>query len=93
VLELAAGAGDTGFEAAALLGPDGRLISSDFSPAMVEVARRRGRELGVENVDYRLLDAERIELEPDSVDGVLCRYATEAGYELPGVTLCAVATS
>ena len=29
----------------------GRLISTDFSPEMVEVARRRGAELGLENVD------------------------------------------
>ena len=47
VLELAAGAGDTGFEAAAVVGERGRLISTDFSPAMVEVARRRGAELGL----------------------------------------------
>ena len=45
VLELGAGTGETGFEAAPILGEGGRLISSDFSPAMVEVARRRGTEL------------------------------------------------
>ena len=74
VLELAAGVGDTGFEAAATVGARGRLLSTDFSPAMVEAARRRGTELGVENVDYRVMDAERIELAADSVDGVLCRF-------------------
>lgn len=74
VLELSAGPGDTGFTAAALLGEHGRLISTDFSPDMVEVARRRGTELGHRNVDYRVIDAERIELESDSVDGVLCRF-------------------
>ncbi len=74
VLELAAGAGDTGFGAAAALGEDGTLISTDFSPAMLEAARRRGAELEVENVEYRVIDAERIELVDDSVDGVLCRF-------------------
>ena len=74
VLELAAGIGDTGFHAAALVGERGRLISSDFSPAMVDAARRRGAERGVENVEYRIIDAERIELDDDSVDGVLCRF-------------------
>jgi ubiquinone/menaquinone biosynthesis C-methylase UbiE len=74
VLELGAGPGDTGFAAAAVLGEHGRLISTDFSPDMVEVARRRGAELGHRNVDYRVMDAERIELESDSVDGVLCRF-------------------
>ncbi|MPY87545.1 MAG: methyltransferase domain-containing protein [Luteitalea sp.] len=74
VLELAAGAGDTGFEAAAIVGETGRLISTDVSPAMVEVAGRRGTALGLANVDYRVMDAEHIELEDDSVDGVLCRF-------------------
>ena len=74
VLELAAGPGDTGFAAAAILGEHGRLISTDLTPAMVEVARRRGAELGLRNVEHRVMDAERIELEDDSVDGVLCRF-------------------
>jgi ubiquinone/menaquinone biosynthesis C-methylase UbiE len=74
VLELAAGAGDTGFDAAAIVGEHGRLISTDFSPAMVEVARRRGAERGLANVEYRVMDAERIELDAASVDRVLCRF-------------------
>jgi SAM-dependent methyltransferase len=73
VLELGAGVGDTGFEAAAILGEGGWLISTDFSPEMVEVARRRGTELGLGNVEYRVIDAERIELDSGSVDGVLCQ--------------------
>jgi SAM-dependent methyltransferase len=41
---------------------------------MVDIARRRCAELGVGNVDHRVMDAERIELEAESVDGVLCRF-------------------
>jgi SAM-dependent methyltransferase len=73
VLEIGAGTGDTGFDAAALLGDDGELLSTDFSPEMVEVARRRGTELGLSNIDFRVIDAERIELDAGSVDGVLCQ--------------------
>jgi SAM-dependent methyltransferase len=73
ILELAAGPGDTGHAAAALVGADGHLISTDFSPAMVEVARRRGAKLGLQNVEYRAMDAEHLELEDHSVDGVICR--------------------
>ena len=86
VLELAAGTGDTGFEAARIVGEAGLLITSDLSPAMLDAARRRGAELGITNVDYRIIDAERIELEDGSVDGVLCRF----GYMLmadPAVAL------
>jgi SAM-dependent methyltransferase len=74
VLELSAGVGDTGFEVAKLLGNEGRLISSDFAPDMVEVARRHGAELGLDNVEYRVIDAEHIDLDADAVDGVLCRF-------------------
>ena len=74
VLELAAGAGDTGFEAAAMIGERGLLISTDFSPEMVDVARRRGAALGLRNVDYRVMDAERIGLDAASVDSVVCRF-------------------
>jgi ubiquinone/menaquinone biosynthesis C-methylase UbiE len=86
LLELAAGVGDTGFEAAAIVGERGRVITSDFSPAMLDAARRRGSEVGVANVEFRLIDAERIDLDDDSVDGVLCRF----GYMLmvdPGAAL------
>jgi SAM-dependent methyltransferase len=74
VLELAAGVGETGFRAAAALGERGRLITTDLSPAMLDAARRRGAELGVKNVTYEVMDAERLDLEADSVDGVLCRF-------------------
>jgi SAM-dependent methyltransferase len=74
VLELAAGPGDTGFAAASRLGPTGKLVSSDFAPEMVETARSRGDELGLDNVEYRVIDAQAIPLEDASVDGVLCRW-------------------
>jgi SAM-dependent methyltransferase len=74
ILELAAGIGQTGFLAARRLGEDGRLISTDFAPQMVEAARRRGEALGLGNVEYRVLDAERMDLDDDSVDGVLVRF-------------------
>jgi SAM-dependent methyltransferase len=74
VLDLAAGPGDTGFLAAPRVGRDGLLLSTDAVPEMVEAARRRGAELGLDNVEYRIVDAAAIDLPDASVDGVLCRY-------------------
>ena len=74
VLELAAGVGDTGFAAARRLGSTGTLITTDFSEQMVNAARRRAGELGVSNAEFRTLDAERMDLDDRSVDGVLCRW-------------------
>jgi ubiquinone/menaquinone biosynthesis C-methylase UbiE len=75
VLELAAGLGDTGLRAARLVGGSGRVIITDFAPEMIGAARRRAEEMGVENAEFRTLDAERMDLETNSVDGVLCRWA------------------
>src|SRR5215218_7482946 len=75
VLELAAGLGDTGLMAARLVGESGRVIITDFSPQMVAAAHRRAEEMEVENAEFRSLDAERMSLEANSVDGVLCRWA------------------
>jgi ubiquinone/menaquinone biosynthesis C-methylase UbiE len=74
ILELAAGVGDTGLAAASRLGDSGRLISTDFSAQMVDAAERRAAELGVSNVEFRTMDAERMDLADQSVDCVVCRW-------------------
>jgi SAM-dependent methyltransferase len=74
VLELACGSGDTGFLAAARIGPTGHLLSTDQAPGMVDGARRRAAELGLTNVESRTLDAEQMDLPDRSFDVVLCRW-------------------
>jgi ubiquinone/menaquinone biosynthesis C-methylase UbiE len=86
ILELAAGPGDTGLLAAELLRPHGTLILTDVSEGMLQVARARAEELGISNVEFKLVDAEWIDLPTADVDGVLCRW----GYMLmadPGAAL------
>lgn len=74
VLELAAGLGDTGFLAAPLLRPGGRLICTDGAEAMLAAARRRAAQLGLDNVDFAVTEAEWIDRPTASVDAVLCRW-------------------
>ena len=74
LLDIAAGTGDLGFAVAQRVGDGGRVISSDFSPEMIDVARRNGAARGLSNVEYRVLDAEKMDLGDDSVDGVVCRW-------------------
>jgi len=86
VLELAAGLGETGFLAAELTAPGGRLICSDQAEGMLEGARARATELELDRVEFKVIDAEWIDLPLASLNGVLCRW----GYMLmadPGAAL------
>jgi SAM-dependent methyltransferase len=74
ILDIAAGPGDLGFQVAERVGEEGSVISTDFAPEMVELARRLGEDRGLTNVEHRVLDAERMDLSDDSVDGVVCRW-------------------
>jgi ubiquinone/menaquinone biosynthesis C-methylase UbiE len=74
ILDIAAGTGDLGFQVAERIGEEGQVISTDFAPQMVEVARGFGEARGLRNVEYRVLDAESMDLDDDSVDGVVCRW-------------------
>ncbi len=74
VLELAAGPGDTGFLAAELIVPGGILISSDAVEEMVQQARDRAAQLGIDNVEFQTIDAEWIDLPTATLDGVIARW-------------------
>jgi SAM-dependent methyltransferase len=74
ILELAAGPGETGFLAAGRVLPGGRLISTDISDGMVAAARRGAEARGLANVECRTMDAQAIDLQYASVDGVISRF-------------------
>jgi ubiquinone/menaquinone biosynthesis C-methylase UbiE len=86
VLELAAGPGETGFLVAERIGPTGRLISTDLSPRMVDAARRGGDARGLANIEFRVMDAQHLELPDGSVDAVLSRFGVMLMPE-PGTAL------
>jgi SAM-dependent methyltransferase len=75
ILDVAAGTGDLGFTASERVGDEGGVICSDFSPEMLEAARRNGAARGIDNVEYRVMDAEAMDLRDDSVDGVVSRWS------------------
>jgi SAM-dependent methyltransferase len=57
-----------------MVAPGGTVISSDFVPEMVSAAQQRSKALGVENVRFRQVDAQSIDIDAASLDGVLCRW-------------------
>jgi len=74
ILDVAAGPGDLGFRVAERVGSEGTVLSTDFAPEMVEAARRIAASRGLGNVEFKVLNAERMDLDDASVDGVVCRW-------------------
>src|SRR5215213_3292530 len=57
-----------------LCGRDGACDHHGFRPRDGRRGPPAGARSGVKNAEFRTLDAERMDLESDSVDGVLCRW-------------------
>lgn len=71
VLDLGSGAGFDCFLAAVRVGPNGKIIGVDMTPEMIERAQANARKDGVENVEFRLGDIERLPVEDASVDVII----------------------
>jgi ubiquinone/menaquinone biosynthesis C-methylase UbiE len=75
VLALAAGTAEEAFEAAGRAGPDGFVLATDISGAMLEIAQRQAKSAGLANLATRVL---RIEdaggLEERPFDAAICRF-------------------
>src|SRR6516165_403307 len=73
VLDVGAGAGDSTLVAAQRVGSSGRVLATDISASMLEVAAESARQAGLTNVDTRVMDAQRPDLEPDAFDAAVSR--------------------
>jgi arsenite methyltransferase len=71
VLDLGSGAGNDAFVAAAAVGPQGKVIGVDMTPAMVSAARSHAERLGLAHVHFRLGEIEHLPVDSGSVDAVL----------------------
>ncbi len=70
VLDLGSGAGVDAFLAAREVGPTGKVIGVDMTPAMLEKARANLAKAGVANVEFREGRLEALPVESASVDAV-----------------------
>ena len=75
VLDIAAGNGGQTLLAAERVGPDGYVLATDISANMLHACADAAHRAGLSNVETRVMDAENIDLEPDSFDAVICRTA------------------
>jgi SAM-dependent methyltransferase len=73
VLDVAAGAGDQSLDIAQRVGPTGRVLATDLSPAILALARDNARQAGHGNVQTLVADGEALPVPPAGFDAVVCR--------------------
>lgn len=73
ILVVGAGTGDEALNAVAMVGPDGDVVATDASQAMVEEMERTFARAEVRNVHCMLMDAQRLDFEAESFDAVIAR--------------------
>lgn len=73
VLDVAAGAGDQTLDIAERVGPQGSVLATDISPAILRFAHDNARRAGYSNVQTQVADGERLDVEAASFDAAVCR--------------------
>ena len=71
VVDVGSGAGIDSLIAARMVGPDGRVIGVDMTPAMLEKARRSAAEAGIDRIEFREGLMEEIPVEDGWADVVI----------------------
>lgn len=74
VLDIATGVGEPAVTAARRVGASGQVLATDLSPDMVAFGGLRAEREGLTNIEFREMDASRIDLPAASFDAVLCRW-------------------
>ena len=74
VLDIATGIGEPALSAASRVGSAGRVVATDISKQMLDIARIRASTAGVTNVEFLEADAERLDFPAHSFDAILCRW-------------------
>ncbi|MGH6619918.1 MAG: class I SAM-dependent methyltransferase [Alphaproteobacteria bacterium] len=74
VLDIATGLGEPALTAARLAGPSGHVLATDLSLEMLAFARERASAAGLSNIEFRQMDANRLDVVESSFDAVLSRW-------------------
>ena len=74
VLDLASGTGEPALSLAKVVGPQGRVMATDLVPQMLEAARQNAAAEGLDNIEFRVADAESLPFADGEFDRVTCRF-------------------
>jgi arsenite methyltransferase len=85
VVDLGSGGGLDVFLAAKKVGPTGRVIGIDMTPAMIELARANAQSGGYTNVEFHLATIDELPLPDSSVDCVISNCVLNLAPDKPAV--------
>jgi arsenite methyltransferase len=85
VVDLGSGGGLDVFLAARMVGPEGRAIGIDMTPAMIKRAQTNTKAAGYENVEFYLSTIDQIPLPDASVDCVISNCVINLAPDKPAV--------
>lgn len=85
VLDIGSGAGIDCFLAADKVGPKGRVIGLDMTPAMIEKAANIAKERGYKNVEFRLGRADQMPVDNASADWIISNCVINLAPDKPAV--------
>ena len=71
IVDLGSGAGNDAFVARSVAGPEGKVIGIDFTEKMIQKARANAEKLGLNNVEFRVGDIEKIPVSDNTIDVVV----------------------
>ena len=74
VLDLASGTGEPAISLAMRVGPEGRVTALDLSADLLEIARGRAQERGLDNFSTQQGDAQTLPFDDNVFDLATCRF-------------------
>jgi ubiquinone/menaquinone biosynthesis C-methylase UbiE len=74
VLDVCCGSGASAIPAAKIVGPGGSVVGVDLAGNLLDLARAKAKQLGLENTDFQSGDMTNLAFETETFDAVICVF-------------------
>ncbi|MEM9449909.1 MAG: class I SAM-dependent methyltransferase [Cyanobacteria bacterium P01_E01_bin.6] len=74
VLDVCCGTGASALPAAVSVGPTGQVLGIDLAESLLDLARNKSQQRGLNNIEFRYGDFEKLDLPDESFDAIICVF-------------------
>uniref|UniRef100_B8HW44 Methyltransferase type 11 n=1 Tax=Cyanothece sp. (strain PCC 7425 / ATCC 29141) TaxID=395961 RepID=B8HW44_CYAP4 len=74
VLDVCCGTGASAIPAAVCVGPTGQVLGIDLAESLLQLARQKAQQQGLENIEFQCGDFENLGLPNESFDAIICVF-------------------